>query len=110
MTAAAAIRSARRQRGLTLRELAQLAGTSHSTLSQYEGGTKVPRVDTLERILRAAGYGLDLRLAPRADDARSREAKGRELAAVLELAAGFPVRRRGPLTYPLFPRAPRRRR
>jgi transcriptional regulator with XRE-family HTH domain len=106
MDAGETIRNARQRGGFTLRGLARLAGTSHSTLAAYESGAKVPRVDTLQRILRAAGFALDLRLERRADDASTREAKGRELADVLELAAEFPLRDLGPLRYPPFGRVP----
>jgi transcriptional regulator with XRE-family HTH domain len=85
------IRTARRKAGLTQRELAARAGTSHSTLAAYETGTKVPRADTLARIVRAAGFEPEVALAARPD--RDREAKGRELLAALELAAQFPLRR-----------------
>ena len=104
MTAAQTLRTARRRAGLTLRRLAGLAGTSHATLAAYERGTKVPRVDTLERILRAAGFAADLRLAPRADNASTRAAKAAELAAVLELAGQFPARHDPDLRYPPFGR------
>ena len=89
------IRRARRRAGLSQRELAARAETSHATLAAYETGAKVPRVDTLDRILQAAGYVPDVELRPRADASPAdREAKGRELLAVLELAAAFPLRRR----------------
>jgi len=89
------IRRARRRAGLSQRALAARAETSHATLAAYETGAKVPRVDTLDRILQAAGYVPDVELRARADASPAdREAKGRELLAVLELAAGFPIRRR----------------
>lgn len=94
MDSGAIIRRARHRAGLTQRRLATLAGTSHATVAAYELGAKTPRVDTLERILRAAGYESDIQLRPRPDTSRAeREAKGRELLAALELAAAFPVRR-----------------
>lgn len=92
MDGARALRTARRRAGLSLRALAQRAGTSHATLLAYERGTKAPRVDTLARILRAAGFATDLVLAPRADIGEDRFAKGRELEAALDLAAQFPAR------------------
>ena len=64
MEAATLLRRARTGSHLTLRELASLAGTSHSTLSAYETGRKVPTVDTLDRIVRAAGLELVGELAP----------------------------------------------
>lgn len=107
MNAGWAIREARRRSGLSLRGLARRAGTSHATLAAYESGAKVPRVDTLQRIVRAAGFALDLHLARRADGAGSREAKGRELADALELAAAFPMRDPGALAYAPFGRRAR---
>jgi transcriptional regulator with XRE-family HTH domain len=88
------LRRARARAGLTQRALAERAGTSHATLATYETGAKVPRVDTLDRILRAAGYQPDVELRPRPDATpHERGAKGRELLEALELAAAFPLRR-----------------
>jgi transcriptional regulator with XRE-family HTH domain len=94
------IRTARRRAGLTLRELAELAGTSHSTLAAYEQGRKTPNADTLDRILQAAGFAVDVVLTPR--PAGDREARGRELVEVLELAEQFPARHDPGLTFPVF--------
>lgn len=103
MDAAVLLRAARRRSGLSQRALAERAGTSHAALSAYESGTKVPRVDTLQRILRAAGFAADVDLAPRADaDLGDRRAKGEELVAVLELAAQFPARHAPDITFPRF--------
>lgn len=94
MRSDALIRRARRRAGLSQRELAERAGTSHATIAQYETGVKIPRTDTLERILQAAGFATDVALRPRPDGPpAAREAKGRELLAALELAALFPLRR-----------------
>jgi transcriptional regulator with XRE-family HTH domain len=94
MESATLIRRARSLAGLTQRALAERAGTSHATIAAYETGAKVPRVDTLDRILQAAGCVPDVELRSRPDATRAdREAKGRELAAALELAAAFPLRR-----------------
>jgi transcriptional regulator with XRE-family HTH domain len=98
MTAARLLREARERAGLGLRELAARAGTSHSTLSAYENGAKTPSVATLERILRAAGFALDVDLVPRFD-------RGRELERVLELAGQFPARHSPTLEVPPFPPA-----
>ena len=100
MTTGRLLRDARRRAGLSLRELAERADTSHSTLSAYEAGRKVPTFTTLERILRAAGFALDLDLVPRPAD------RGRELEAVLDLAGHFPARHRPTLDFPRFPPAP----
>lgn len=95
MEAASLIRESRRRAKLTQRELADRADTSHATLAAYETGTKVPRVDTLDRVLRAAGFDPEVSLVTRPEtDREAREAKGRELFEALELAAQFPARRR----------------
>ena len=102
MDAATTLRSARARAGLGLRDLARRAETSHATLRAYEQGAKVPRVDTLDRIVRAAGFDLAADLGPRWPDGE-REARGRELMEALELAAAFPVTRsRRALRYPPF--------
>jgi transcriptional regulator with XRE-family HTH domain len=101
MDTAELIRTARQRRGLTLRALAERAGTSHSTLSAYETRTKTPTVATLERILRAAGYAIDGEVERRVTDGDER---GSELVAVLELAEQFPARHAARLTYPRFGR------
>ena len=98
VTAGRVLKEARRRAGLSLRELAERAGTSHSTLSAYERGAKTPSVTTLERILRAAGFALDLALVPRRDT-------GRELERALELARHFPARHAPSLDFPRFPEA-----
>jgi transcriptional regulator with XRE-family HTH domain len=82
---------ARNRAGLSLRQLGRLAGTSHSTLSAYESGDKVPTVATLIRIVLAAGFALELDLSPVAS-LPDRVARGRELVEVLELADRFPAR------------------
>lgn len=103
MDAARLIRMARRRAGLTLRELAHRAHTSHSTLAAYEQARKTPNVDTLDRILTACGYRVGVTLSPRPPDvAADRVARGRELVEVLELAEMFPARHSPTLTAPKF--------
>lgn len=102
MDAAHTIRSARSRAGLTLRALAARAGTSHSTISAYESGAKVPTTATLERIVRAAGFAIDTSLHRRVE--AEGMPRGEELAAVLELAAAFPARHRPALDCPVFGR------
>jgi transcriptional regulator with XRE-family HTH domain len=108
MDAARTLRRARHDASLTLRALADRAGTSHATLAAYESGRSVPRIDTLDRILRAAGFATDIELdrRPEATDAE-RLAKGEELRQALELAAMFPARHAQRLRFPRFaPRTP----
>ena len=56
------IRMARRNAGLTQVELARRARTSQAAVSAYESGRRSPSVDTLCRILAAAGYEVRMRL------------------------------------------------
>jgi transcriptional regulator with XRE-family HTH domain len=64
------IRQARLEMALSQRELARLAGTSQATLSAYEAGHKAPTLETLARIIRAAGMDLRIKLAPYDDHDR----------------------------------------
>jgi transcriptional regulator with XRE-family HTH domain len=57
-TASELIRNLRKSHGLTLRALADKAGTSSATLSNYELGVKEPRLSTLERLVKAVGSEL----------------------------------------------------
>ncbi len=105
MDAGAIVRQARRRSGLTLRALAEVAGTSHSTLAAYESGRKVPNAATLDRIVEAAGFELDTELRPRIRSAAgSTVSRGDELVAVLDLAGEFPARHRPTLEAPVFGR------
>jgi transcriptional regulator with XRE-family HTH domain len=101
MDAAALLRSVRLRARLSLRQLARRAGTSHATLSAYEHGRVVPTVDTVDRIVRAAGFSLAAELTPAVSPAGAGE-RGDELLAVLELAALFPARHAPALAFPRF--------
>lgn len=69
-TAAAIIRAARLRAGVSIRELARRAGTSHATLSRYEHGMVQPSFATVERIVGACGLELRVHLdAPDTTDA-----------------------------------------
>lgn len=79
--------------GLSLRELAKRAGTSHSTLIAYENGTKSPSLDTFYRIVEACDLSIEIQYAPRIRHTHGRS-KGDELIDVLKLASHFPSRAR----------------
>ncbi|MDE3204869.1 MAG: helix-turn-helix transcriptional regulator [Acidobacteriota bacterium] len=99
--AAVTLRRVRLSAGLSLRALAERANTSHATVAAYEAGRTIPRVDTLDRILRAAGFVSDIVTSARPDATDGdREAKGRELLQVLDLAAQFPARHDPRITFP----------
>ncbi len=102
MDASTILRGARRSAGLSLRELAERAGTSHTTLTAYEQGRKIPRVDTLARICEAAGHPLVVDSCRRAEGLDV-VAQGRALLDVLHLADTFPFERSGPWDAPVFP-------
>ena len=65
--AGALIELARIRANLSQTELARRARTSQAAVSAYESGTKVPSLDTLGRILAAAGFELRMSLAPAED-------------------------------------------
>ena len=93
------LRGARGRR--TLRELAGRANTSHATIAAYAAGREAPTTDTLERVVRAAGFEVEptlVRTLPVADRAE----RGQELIEVLELAAQFPARHQPTLRCPVF--------
>ena len=102
MDAGAVLRTARHRACLSQRALAARARTSHPTIAAYEAGRVTPGVDTLDRLLRATGVDAVVELRPRVDE--SRQARGDELAAALELAAQFPVRHTRELRAPRFDR------
>jgi transcriptional regulator with XRE-family HTH domain len=95
MDAAATLRRARIDAGLSQAALAERTGTSQATISAYESGRKQPTVLTLSRLLAAAGWRLTAEPGPppvREWSAAELRAAGRELADVLDLAAALPVR------------------
>jgi transcriptional regulator with XRE-family HTH domain len=87
----------RRVSGLSQAELARRTGMQRSVLSAYERGRRQPSVAALARV--AAAAGLELQLAPAADQAAVEHA-GKVLAQVLDLAEQLPYRPRKELAYP----------
>jgi transcriptional regulator with XRE-family HTH domain len=70
------IRMARRDAGLSQTELARRAKTSQAAISAYESGKRSPSVETLSRVLTAAGFELRMRLAvPDSHDAARKVAE-----------------------------------
>ena len=63
MEPATLIRRARTEAGLTQEQLARRLGVSQAALARLERRGANPTVATLERVLRAAGRRLDMRLA-----------------------------------------------
>ena len=75
MAAAELLARVRRAAGLSQDELARRAGTSRTAVSAYEHGRKSPALDTVDRLLSAAGYELDAR--PRVEFVGVDGARGR---------------------------------
>lgn len=57
------LRHARQVAGLTQRALSGRAGVTQASISRIEDGKTSPRLDTLDRLLEACGFSLEL--APR---------------------------------------------
>jgi ribosome-binding protein aMBF1 (putative translation factor) len=53
---------ARRDRGISQRELEKMSGVRQPVISRIENGTDIPKVDTVMRVL--APLGLTLKIAP----------------------------------------------
>lgn len=60
MNTATTLRNARRAAGLSQRELALRARVAQPAIARIEAGGVVPRVDTLEHLLRACGHTLQV--------------------------------------------------
>jgi transcriptional regulator with XRE-family HTH domain len=73
------IRTQRARSELSQRELAKRAATSAAAICLYETGQRIPRVDTLARILSATGATL-----------------------VIDVSEHLPSRRQGELDAPVF--------
>ena len=98
------ITAARRHAGLSKRELARRAKTSPAAIVTYEQGTRDPSVETLNRILAAAGSTASVRLGARARPDSAVAA--RRLEQVLDLADALPHRAPSrTLPYPRFGRS-----
>ena len=95
------LRDARHAAGLTLRELARRAGTSHSTIASYEQGRKIPSAEVFLRLLNCCQFDLSCERSPRLYFADPAE-RGEELAEVLQLAEQFPARHAKEIQFPRF--------
>ena len=60
MQAARVLRTARRRGGMTQRDLSKASGIPQPSIARIENGASVPRIDTLQRLLHAAGHDLEL--------------------------------------------------
>jgi transcriptional regulator with XRE-family HTH domain len=55
------LKELRNKRGLTIDEVCEKSGINRGNLSSIENNKRIPRVDTLEKILNALGYELTVR-------------------------------------------------
>jgi transcriptional regulator with XRE-family HTH domain len=67
-TAAVILKDARLAAGLTQRALASRANTAQSVVARIEAGLTSPGWDTLEGLLRAAGFSIAAQLQPSGAD------------------------------------------
>lgn len=95
------IRDARRRSALTQAELARRAGTRQSAVSAYETGKREPSISTLQRLLAAAGFDLQLQITessvaskrlPTSLLAQRLEARRDDVIATIERYGGRNVR------------------
>lgn len=110
MNVAAELRQARERASLTQAALAARTGTSQATISAYESGRKAPTVETLGRLLAAAGsrLGVESGAQPLIQPSAKQHARvARSLLDVLALAAALPSRHDRTLRFPRLA-APRR--
>jgi len=106
MEAQSLIREARRRSTKSRRRLARDAGTSAATLAAYEAGRSIPSVETLKRILKAAGFTAEVSLRPvLGGDQASRRAK---IEALFAFTDELPRQARDTLSFPRFPASPER--
>ena len=80
------IRMARRQARFSQAQLAARAKTSQAAISAYESGRRSPSVETLTRVLAAAGFELRMRLS-QPDTHDNARAMAESLLPAAELAA-----------------------
>lgn len=99
MDAAQLIRVAREKSGLSKRELARRAGTSPAAIVKYESRQSSPTVDTLNRILRVAGWEVEIHLAPISEDLIER---GQMMVGLLSIVDAVAIKDADPILK--FPR------
>lgn len=85
---------------MSQRELAVRSRTSPAAISLYESGKRIPRVDTLTRIIAATGSTISAHVEGPPDIDLA--ANGRDLLAVLDLADHLPRRSDPDLSAPVF--------
>ncbi len=100
MDAASLLRRCRQRAGLTQRQLARSAGTSAASICLYESGDRIPRTDTLMRLVAATGASVHLGVTVR--NPVDAEAADRSFQAVLALVAALPYDPANQMASPVF--------
>lgn len=101
VTAAEIIHRSREHARLSQRALAERAGTSAPAISFYETGHRIPRVDTLQRIVEATGVELTIAVELESSPIDVSE-NARALQLVLGLADQLPMQSADELGYPIL--------
>jgi transcriptional regulator with XRE-family HTH domain len=73
VAASTLVRTARRRANLTQAQLAERAGLSQAEVARLERAGSNPTAATLERLLKATGYRLELRRLDAVDETQLRE-------------------------------------
>jgi len=71
------LRQARKERGLTLKDLEQLSGVSKSEISNIETGKVIPRLDVVCKIAKALGLPCTFELCDCDQENKSKYDTGR---------------------------------
>jgi transcriptional regulator with XRE-family HTH domain len=100
MDAASILTYCRTRAGLAQRALAARADTSAAAICLYERGERIPRIDTLVRLIAATGWTIELvASAPAEIDA---SASARTLRELLDLSDRLPQSPSSELEAPVF--------
>ncbi len=100
MDSASLILRCRQRAGISQRELATRCRTSAAAISLYETGQRIPRVDTLARIIAATGSTMTTHAEPPPDIDMT--TNGGDLVRVLELVNNLPRSSEQELSAPVF--------
>lgn len=99
------VRAHRKERGLTIEQLAEAADLSNNHVSEIERAKSNPRLDTIGAIAEALGLSTRALVEGRRGDVESLGAKGREFAALVD---AIPTDRQEDIVLLLYPHAIRR--
>ena len=87
MDAGGALKEARRRAGLSQRALARAANVPQPVIARLESGGAIPRIDTLDKLLRHCGEGLEARPRRGAGIDRTLIRRMLQLSAIARLQA-----------------------